>query len=163
MIELLAIIVAGFVWAFLAGELTTFNLLVGIVLGILLSALIGRRREHSLPRRLVAFVVFLVAFVKELVVANIVISLLALRPRPRFYPHIIAVPLTLRSDQAITLLSLVITLLPGTVAMGVSEDKSELYAHAITDPDVARARENVLRMERLIEGFLPAARTDKEG
>lgn len=163
MIELLAVLVAGFVWAFLVGELTAFNLLVGIVLGTLLSALIGWHDEYSLPRRLVAFAVFLVAFIRELVVANIVISLLALRPRPRFYPHIIAVPLTLQSDQAITLLSLVITLLPGTVAMGVSEDKSELYAHAITDPDVARARENVLRMERLIEGFLPEARADRKG
>ncbi|CAN5587933.1 hypothetical protein BH24DEI1_BH24DEI1_17720 [soil metagenome] len=153
MAEVVAVVLIALLWAFLAANFTFYNLLFGALLGLLLLALVSSS-ERSLPRRGLAFLRFALAFTRELVTANVLIALLALRPRPVFHPHVIAVPLRVRSDGAIALLSAVITLLPGTVAMGVSSDRSLLYAHAIGILDVQEARDAVSRMESLILGFM---------
>ena len=62
-------------------------------------------------------------------------------------------PIRVESDAAIALLSATITLLPGTVAMGISEDRKELYAHAM-GASLDEAKESVTRMETLIMGFM---------
>lgn len=154
MLEFFAILAIALVWTFLAENLTLYNLTIGALLGLLLLSVVQREQEGSFPRRLGAFFRFLSQFLWELVVSNITIALLALKPRPQLHPHIIAVPLTIESGTAIALLSATITLLPGTVAMGVSEDERTLYAHAIGEADVERSRESVLRIERLILGFM---------
>jgi multicomponent Na+:H+ antiporter subunit E len=152
--SLLAVLGMALLWSFLMGQLTALNLVVGALLGVLLLSVVERERERSFPRRLAALARFTVSFLWELVTTNVMVALLAVRPRPRYHPHIIAVPLRLQSDAAISLLSAAITLLPGTVAMGVSDDRGWLYAHAILQADPERSRASVLRIERLILGFM---------
>lgn len=152
--EALVVIAVALLWAFLYGELSTFNLLVGALLGMLLLVAVRRERSSSLPARLWRVLRFLVAFLVELLNAGVAIAGLAVARRPRFHPHVIAVPLRIESDAAITLLSATITLLPGTVAMGTSEDRRTLYAHAIGEADPARSRNSVIRIENLILGFM---------
>ena len=153
MVDVLAVLLSGLLWSFLIGDLSFANFFIGSSLGMGLLALV-RRRAGSFPRRVAAVLNFFVQFMWELFLANINIAMLALRARPRFYPHIIAVPLTVTSDAAIALLSAAITLLPGTVALGISEDKCQLYAHAIGADDIADARDSVLRIEKLILLFM---------
>lgn len=154
MAETLAVFAIALLWSLLSGRLTVASLVLGALLALLLLLVVERERERSFPRRLLAFVRFLLRFLGELVVANVVVALLAVRPRPRFHPHVIAVPLRVESDAAIALLSAAITLLPGTVAMGVSEDRSQLYAHAIGEADAQRSRDSVTRIETLILRFM---------
>lgn len=152
--DVLIIAATALLWSFLWGALTAWNLLVGAALGVLLLSVIGRGAARSFGSRAIALVRFLVRFVYELIVSNVMVALLAFRPRPRFHPHVIGVPLRVESDAAITLLSLTITLLPGTVAMGLSEDRRTLYAHAIAEEDPERSRAGVQRIETLILGFM---------
>lgn len=154
MADVLATLLSGFVWSFLLSELTFRNFFSGALLGIVLLSLVRRGQAGSFPRRIWAVVQFFLKFMWELFLANIIIAMLALKPRPRFYPHIISVPLTVTSDAAIALLSAAITLLPGTVALGVSEDRRALYAHAIAASDIADAKDSVLRIEKLILRFM---------
>ena len=154
MLELLTVLAVALLWVFLAANLTLYNLFIGALLGLLFLSVVRREGERSFPARLVGFVRFAAQFLFELFIANIAVALLAVKPRPRLHPHIIAVPLSVKSDAAITLLSAAITLLPGTVAMGVSADRSLLYAHAIGEADVAKSRDSVTRIERLILGFM---------
>lgn len=154
MAEILAIFAIALLWSALSGEITIATLVVGSVIGLVLLTVVERGRTNSFPGRLVAFVRYLVRFLGELVVANVLIARLALQARPRFHQHVIAVPLRLRSDVAINLLAATITLLPGTVAMGVSADRKTLYAHAIASADPDDARASVQRMETLIMGFM---------
>ena len=153
-VEILTIVLIALVWALFFGELSLFNLVVGALLGLFLLSVVQRRQERSFPKRLGAVLRFVYRFFVELFVASIVVARLALVPRPTFHPHIIAVPLRVSSDGAIALLSATITLLPGTVAMGVSADRSVLYAHAIGEADVNKARDSVVRIETLILGFM---------
>lgn len=148
------IVSVALLWAFLYGELTAFNLLMGSLLGMLMLVAVRREGSSSLPTRLWRVVRFLLSFFAELLVAGVMIALLAIRPRPRFHPHVIAVPLRLESNAAISLLSATITLLPGTVAMGTSQDRKTLYAHAIGEADPDRSRASVIRIETLILGFM---------
>lgn len=154
MTEILLVMGLALLWSFLSGTVTTWNLLVGALIGTLMLAVVQRENERSFPRRLVGMLHFLARFAFELIVSNVSVAVLALRPRPRLHPHVIAFPLRVKSDGAITLLSAAITLLPGTVAMGVSEDRSVLYAHAVAEADPARSRAGVARIESLILGFM---------
>ncbi|PDW03675.1 Na+/H+ antiporter subunit E [Candidatus Viridilinea mediisalina] len=72
--------------------------------------------------------------------ANIDVARILLRPRLNINPGIIAIPLDVRSEIGITVLSNLITLTPGTVSMDVSADRSTLYVHCIDiqDPDALR-------------------------
>lgn len=151
--QIFILLLFALLWPVLVGELTAYNLLVGAALAVLLLSVV-RSGGGPFARRLWAFTRYLGAFLWELVLANVLIALLALRLRPTFHPHVIAVPLRLKSDAAISLLSATITLLPGTVAMGVSNDRKLLYAHAINIADVAAARASVTRMETRILEFM---------
>ena len=157
MTDILAVILIALLWVFIIGtgtvESAPFNLLVGILLGLFLVSLVSSD-ERSFPRRIVAYMRFVLSFFKELVVANLIIAKLTLRAHPRYHTHVIAVPIRLESDAAIALLSATITLLPGTVAMGVSNDRKNLYAHAMGTESVEDAKEAVTRMETLIMGFM---------
>lgn len=152
--DVLAVIVLALLWAFLLGEAGSLNLIVGALLAIAALRLVRPKREGGIAQRSLAFGRFVLSFAKELFMANILIAMLALQRQPKFHPHIIAVPIEkLESDAAIAILSAVITLLPGTVAMGVSADKRLLYAHAIGSADPQEAKDSVTRMEVLIAGF----------
>ena len=154
--DILAVVLITLLWVFIIGtgtvESAPFNLLVGIILGLLLISLVSSN-ERSFPRKLVAFGRYVLSFIKELVVANLIIAKLTLQPKSAFNTNVIAVPIRLESDAAISLLSATITLLPGTVAMGVSNDRKQLYAHAM-GASLEEAKESVTRMETLIMGFM---------
>lgn len=152
--SLLAILGMALLWCVLVGRIDAVDLLVGALVGVLLLSIVQRREERPFARRLAALLRFALSFLWQLLAANVLVALLALRPRPRYHPHVIAVPLRVTSDAAIALLSTALTLLPGTVAMGVSEDRGTLYAHAILQPDPGRARSAVQRLESLILGFM---------
>lgn len=151
--QVFALLLFALLWPILVGELTAYNLLVGGALAVLLMSALNSG-SGSFARRLWAFLRYLAVFFRELLTTNVLIALLALRRRPQLYPHIVAVPLRLESDAGISLLAATITLLPGTVAMGVSADRKFLYAHAINLRDAPRARASVTQMETRILGFM---------
>lgn len=154
MAEALTVIGIALLWSFLLGSMSAFNLFIGTLLGILLLSIVQRDQGDGFPQRFLGFLRFTFRFLIEVVIANIVIARLAILPNPDFHPHIIAVPLRVKSDAAISLLAATITLLPGTVAMGVSEDKQVLFAHAIGEADIEKSRDSVVRIETLILAFM---------
>jgi multicomponent Na+:H+ antiporter subunit E len=81
-------------------------------------------------------------FISELLLANLRMAHDALTPRHRMSPGIIAVPLDVQSDAEIALLSALITLTPGSLALDVSTDRRTLYVHAmyVDSPEAFRRR-----------------------
>lgn len=75
-------------------------------------------------------------FIKELLLANWAVLKIVLSPSLNIKPCIFAFPLEVKKDWEITLLSSLITLTPGTFVVDVSDDKKEIYIHAIDAPDV---------------------------
>lgn len=149
---LLTHILLALSWVAVTGELTAMNLVWGLLLGYVvlwLSAREGEQRTYVklLPRALG----LLLYFLKELVVANARVAQNIIEPPEKLSPAIVAVPLDLHGDAAITLLANLVTLTPGTLSLDVSEDRKILYVHVIhvTDPEAFR-REVKGGFERMV-------------
>lgn len=77
----------------------------------------------------------------ELLKANALVTFEVLTPRHYMRPGIIGVPIRSTRDIEITWLANVISLIPGTLSLEVSDDRATLYVHAlhISTPDDLRA------------------------
>jgi multicomponent Na+:H+ antiporter subunit E len=83
-------------------------------------------------RAIPAAVAYLLVFGKELVVANLDVVYRVLAPSLPIEPDVVAVPLRVESDAAITTIANSITLTPGTLTMDYSAEANTLYVHGIT-------------------------------
>lgn len=76
-------------------------------------------------------------FVKELFLSCVNVALDCVSPRPKLHPAIIKMPLSVKSDLEIFLVSNLISLTPGTLTLDVAPDRSFLIIHSMyaKDPD----------------------------
>lgn len=126
------------VWAFAWGEFTLFNLLVGLGLGFAVLWLGGDMLgSDDYCRRAWRLVVLVLYFLMQVIQANLRVAYDVITPTHRMRAGIIALPLDVRTDGEITLLATMINLTPGTLVLGMTEDRKTLYVHAmyISDPD----------------------------
>lgn len=86
---------------------------------------------------------FLIYFLYELTKANLRVAHDVITPTDYSTPGIIAIPLDVKSDVEITLLSIVISLTPGTLTLDVSPDKKWIYVHFMFIDDLEQAKKNI--------------------
>lgn len=86
-------------------------------------------------RRLRAWILLIGMFFRELALSVHHVALAVLWPGRVQSSGIVAVPLSLRSDMAISTLANMITLTPGTTSLHVSDDRSLLYIHVMNLSD----------------------------
>ncbi len=126
-------------WAALSGEFSPNSLIFGFLLGFVILWLTVRSERgyfHKVPL-VIGFVFF---FLYELTKANLNMARIVLSPKPDLKPGVIAVPVDLPNDAAITLLVNLITLTPGTLGLDVSNDKKIIYVHALDARNVEAFR-----------------------
>ena len=134
--------VLGLAWCALTGTIGPFDLLFGSVLGWVALRIGGVRKSAfsglDVGRAPAAISLFLF-FLWEVLVANFRVAAAVLGPSRLVRPGIVAVPLDVTSDTAISVLANMITLTPGTLSLDVSPDRRTLYVHCLTvdDPDEA--------------------------
>lgn len=131
-------------WVLITGDPGAANALVGFVLGLLLLAWVwpdrdDRRYFYKLP----AILAFAGFFLVDLVRSSLRIALDVVTPQDRRQPAIVCVPLDVTSDVEIALLSILITLTPGTVALGLSDDRRSMLVHAMFAPDDEQLRRQI--------------------
>jgi len=141
---LLGNVLLAFAWAALQGEFSLATLLTGHVVGYLI--LLGLVRGGVLRGSTYIGKVHLAAglalfFLWELVRANLRLAFDVATPSFHMKPGIIALPLDVTQDSEILLLSMLINLTPGSVALDVSDDRRLMFVHVmyISTPDEARA------------------------
>lgn len=139
----LANILLAIAWAALQGQYTLSNLLVGYGLGYVVLAALARGGvlPGSYRNRVRAVIALAWFLVRAFVVANVRMAIDVLRPRRVLTPGIVRVPLEVRDDYEILMLTTLINLTPGTIALDVSTDRKWMYLHVmhVSDPDVVRA------------------------
>jgi multicomponent Na+:H+ antiporter subunit E len=140
------------VWVFLWGYLTVANVVSGILVVATLLVLFptGHRVTPRYVVRPVPFVRFLVHFLRELVLANVVLAREVLTPEDRIRTGVIAVPISGCSDGLLAFAANVIALTPGTLAIEVSNDPATLYVHVLHLHDIEQVRKEILHMQELI-------------
>lgn len=87
--------------------------------------------------RLIAIVLFLIFYIKEVLKANLRVAYDVLTPRHHMTPAILAVNVAGMSDRQLLFMANLITMTPGTLGLSFSQDYTKLYIHAMyVDSDV---------------------------
>ncbi|HHY61051.1 MAG TPA: Na+/H+ antiporter subunit E [Clostridia bacterium] len=126
----------AFLWMQMKDEWSTLNFFSGYLVGMGLIFMFRRffAQPFYLGKLWSAFKLFLI-FVRELVLSGIFVIQQTLKPEPTYKVGIVPLKTKLESDVELTLISLMITLTPGSVVLGISPDRTTLYVHAMGVPD----------------------------
>jgi multicomponent Na+:H+ antiporter subunit E len=137
--------ILALLWLFLRGVALrpvpiVEELLLGLALGLPIAFGLRRlypdRTNVSRVVRAIPFaVLYTVAFLTEVLTANIDVARRLLSPSMPIEPDVIVIPLRVESDIAITTIANSITLTPGTLTMDYGDDRNVLYVHAIDASD----------------------------
>ncbi|XKH50768.1 Na+/H+ antiporter subunit E [Chryseomicrobium palamuruense] len=139
-IQILLNVFIAFVWMFLSNSFTTATFIIGYILGLVMLFMLRRFfSTRFYMERVVAVAKLILLFLKELVVSNIAVLRVILKPKMNIRPAIFELETQLKEGWEITLLSLLITLTPGTVVINISEDRTKLYVHTLDLDDVEDA------------------------
>ena len=125
-------------WDIGFGVLLSASLLVaarGFIFG-------GRPRAiPSLGRRILAFVPFLLATIREIMRGTWTLALIVLHLRPLRHPGIVALPIGERTPLGVAVSALVIGLPPGSFLVDVDEEERDMLIHVIDASDPSADRE----------------------
>ena len=145
--QLLTNFFLAFIWMFLTGSFTSSGFFVGFLLGLLVLLMMRRFFTRDGQQfyfiRVWAWVKLLVIFLRELFIANIEVLRLVLSPQLNIQPGIFRYETSLRTGWKVSLLSMLITLTPGTLVVQVSKDNSVLYIHSLHMPDVESIKQGI--------------------
>ncbi|MDJ0376171.1 Na+/H+ antiporter subunit E [Cryobacterium sp. PH31-L1] len=145
-------------WMLLWGEFSWLNLLVGLVVGIIVTVafylvpvqLSGR--VHPLHT-----VVFFVRLIVDIVRASVDVSWLAVKPRLVTSNAILEIRLRTRSDLILTWTAVATSIVPGSIVVDIDRESSILYLHVLnmqSARDIEQFRRRVLDTERrIVRGF----------
>lgn len=138
-------LVAGLVfaalWVFVrgvefAGDAVLGEFLIGLAVGLPVAYLFRRlysegidvgRTVYAVPYA----VLYALAFLREVVVANLDVAYRVLAPEPRIEPQVIFVPLRVETDLGVTTIANSITITPGTITLDHDSEENALYVHVI--------------------------------
>ena len=81
---------------------------------------------------------FFLRVLGDIAVANVQVAVRVLKPNRLLQPAFVELPLATRDDFVVALLMSVITLTPGTLAVGLSDDGNSLTIHALHCEDPVR-------------------------
>lgn len=150
-IQLLLNLFIAFLWMLLMDEdelkFTTFFMgyLVGIGIIFVMSRFFG---NQFYLRRIYASLKLLFIFISELIQSSIVVISQIVRPTLKIKPGIFKYETILTSDVEVTMLSMLLTLTPGSVVMEITPEGNELYIHAM---DVEESRAGLIKQLKNFE------------
>lgn len=139
MTTLVANIFLAIIWALFFGGFTWLTVMSGLAVGYgilwLLQPLKGARSSYFL--RVWYWAKLIVLFLYELLVSSVQVLKDILTPQHLSNPAIIDMPLDVKTDTGILLVTNLISLTPGTLSIDVSEDRKTLKVHAMFAEDPA--------------------------
>lgn len=133
---LLVNILLALAWTLVTEWFAPANFIIGFLVGYVI-LLLGKRvfgggaYFEKAPR----IISFLAWFIWQIIAANLRMAYYTLMPLGRMKPGVVAVPLEPMTDAEISILTNLITLTPGTLALDISDDHRVLYVHAMDAGD----------------------------
>ncbi|MCQ4307398.1 Na+/H+ antiporter subunit E [Pseudomonas stutzeri] len=124
-------------WLLLNNTLGLGHILLGLFLGWAIPLLIsGFLIEVPPVRKPLRLCLFMLKVFYDIVIANMHVAKLVLGPRENLQPAFIEVPMAIENEFVLAMLTSIISLTPGTVSAGLSEDHKVLILHALDAPDI---------------------------
>jgi multicomponent Na+:H+ antiporter subunit E len=142
------------VWMALWGSVTPLTILTGVVVALVVTrAFFLPPVELSGRVNILWLLAFLGRFAGELILGSFQVALLAFTPRAIPHSAVVRVHLRTRADIILTLTSITISLVPGSLVIEVDRRHAVLYVHVLgaeRPEDVEEARRHTLSIERLL-------------
>lgn len=124
------------VWMLLSNELSAASLIMGLLLGWLIPLFSVRFwPEPVVIRHPLTLLRFIATVLYDILLANFIVAALIVRGPRGLSPAFVRVPLDLKSELAISLLSNTICLTPGTVSAELAADQRSLLVHSLSTDD----------------------------
>ncbi|MEQ9259425.1 MAG: Na+/H+ antiporter subunit E [Roseovarius sp.] len=141
---LLTLLLTG-VWCLLINGLSAGTVAFGLLLGILVPILTAAYWPHRpIIRRPGRMLTYILIVVWDIIVANVQVALIVLfKSNAKMQPNWVAIPLDIRTPEAIAVLAGTITLTPGTVSADLSDEGHALLVHALDAPDPDAVRDEI--------------------
>ncbi|WP_197028339.1 Na+/H+ antiporter subunit E [Bacillus sp. EB01] len=139
-------------WAALQEDWSVLTFFSGYLVGILVLFLMRRFLPDNFY--LITFlniIKLFFVFIQELFTSSYLVIRQVIRPKLNITPGIFTVKTDLETDTEVTLLSLLLTLTPGSVVIKVSDDGQTLYVHAM---DIPESSESVLKSKLRFENYI---------
>ncbi len=138
-------IILALIWTAVTGTFSFGNFLIGLVLSYAVLIVVGPAIDKSgYTRRVWKAVTLFLFFLKELFLSSVRVAIDVMRPGFRMQSGVVDIPLDVTSDLEITLLANMISLTPGTLSLEVSDDRKELFIHAMyIDEGVDHVRNSI--------------------
>jgi len=123
-----------FFWLVLNWSFNLEHIIIGMVLGVLVSFLTGGLFNPNIevfrkPLRYLWFFYYIPLFIWECFKANIDGAYRVIHPSLPINPGIVKVKTKLKSETALTFLANTLTLNPGTMTVDIDEENGFLYVH----------------------------------
>lgn len=122
----------AFLWTLFSGDMSvptfTFGYLVGVGIVFLMHRFFGDRFYLV---RVWAFIKLIFLFLNETFHSFFWVARFILNPKAIYRPGIFRYETKLETDWEITIISMLITLTPGSVVMDVSPDRKYIYLHGM--------------------------------
>lgn len=140
-------------WMLLWGEFSLLNLIIGVGLALLVSAIFYLPAVRLSGRLNVWWaLVFLVKLLADIALASLQIAWVAIGPRRRPLTNaIFQVTLRTRSDLVMTFTAEAVSLVPGSIVLDLDRESGTLSLHAlnvVSLEEIPVLRRNVLATER---------------
>jgi multicomponent Na+:H+ antiporter subunit E len=81
--------------------------------------------------RLFRLLIFMVYYLKELVVSSLYVAYDIITPKDLMKPGFVEVPLDLKSDTAVIALANLISMTPGSLTVDMTPDRKKIFIHAM--------------------------------
>lgn len=125
------------VWMFMTVSFSPAGFAIGFIVGLGIIILMRRFFSYRLyTSRGWAIIKLFLLFLRELFMSSIQVLRIVIKPNMNLKPAIFELETELKEDWEITLLSALITLTPGTLVVGISDDQKRLYIHALDFEDI---------------------------
>ena len=132
------------IWLLVTNSYTLNNFVLGFILGLFLVYLLHR----VLPGQFYLVRIYRIIMLTELIKANFGVLKIILKPRIENKPGFFVYETELERDWQLVLLSNLITLTPGTVVLGISDDRKKIYIHSI---DFSTKEEEIQNIKSSLE------------
>lgn len=122
----------SFIWVALTGSMYYTNFVFGFMLGFGILWIMNRNEgDRSYFYKVPRIISFVFYFIWQMIKANFQVAYDVITPRYFMRPGIVKFPLNARTETEINLLSMMISLTPGTLILDISEDRKTMYIHVM--------------------------------
>jgi multicomponent Na+:H+ antiporter subunit E len=142
---ILANLLLALAWVGLNGRFTLDSLIMGALIGrfVLVVLAKGDVLSHTEVRRVERALSLLVYLLWQIVLANFRLARDVVSIEYHMRPGVIRLPLSVTTDEEILLLSAMINITPGSVALDVSADRQTMYVHVMHITTVEEAKRDI--------------------